>query len=170
MDVEFLPLISRWAHIFAALVLVGGTVFLRWAIVPIMSDVEDQEQWFAPMRGRWSKLVMASVLFLLISGFYNATIKALNYELGGVYLAMLMIKIVLGFVIFYLVSVLSGRSQTAVKFRSAGAKWYNLTIVAMVLVVGLAGYMKSTPVKLKDKSEETTASIVENAVGPVDRG
>ena len=162
MDVEFLPLISRWLHILSAIILMGGTVFLRWTVVPLQIQEEDQEAWFAPMRASWSKLVMFSILFLLASGLYNTAIKSMTYELvGGPYLVLLTIKILIALVIFFLVSVLSGRSKLAVKFRSEGAKWYNLTIAAMLLLVCIAGYMKSTPVELKEK-EPTTAAIIKN--------
>ena len=162
MDVEFLPLISRWLHILAAIVLMGGTVFLRFTVVPVLNNEKDQESWFAPMRSSWSKLVMMSILFLLASGLYNTAIKSMTYELvGGPYLILLSIKILLALVIFFLVSVLSGRSRLAVKFRSEGSKWYNLTIAAMLLLVCVAGYMKSTPVEIKEKPA-ATASIIKN--------
>lgn len=154
MDVELLPLLFRWLHILAAIILVGGTVFLRVAIVPSMSRQDDLEGWFGPLRTGWSRLVMLSVLFLLVSGLYNTYLKAVSFELSGsIYLMLLTIKIVLGLVIFFLVSVLSGRSQRAVKFRSQGAKWYNITIAAMVLLICIAGYMKMMPLPTESEAE-----------------
>ena len=155
MDVELLSLVFRWLHILAAIVLVGGTIFLRVSVVPVLVQQSDQEQWFQSLRVGWSRLVMMSVLFLLVSGLYNSYNKAVLYDLSGsIYLLLLTIKIVLALVVFFLISVLSGRSQRAIGFRAQGAKWYNIVIVLMILLVCIAGYMKLTPVKLESEEPQ----------------
>jgi len=164
MDVaEILPLISRWLHIIAACVLVGGTVFLRFSIVPLWRNDGPNESVFESIRTRWAKLVMLSILFLLVSGLYNAAIKAIGYQLGSTYMMLLSVKIVLAIFVFLMVSLLAGRSKLAVRIRSAGTKWYDVTCLAMLLLVCIAGFMKLSPQTVKVKQEATTVLISTSA-------
>ena len=137
---QILPLISRWLHVIPAVVLVGGTLFLRLALVPAASSehVELREA----VRRRWARLVMWSVLFLLISGLYNSYLKAIGYQLSGVYLTLLTIKILLALFVFYLASVLTGRSETAKRFRTREIFWLNILCAAMIGIIAMAGWMK----------------------------
>ena len=163
MDMEILPLIFRWMHIVAAIVLVGGTFFMRISVVSVFLQQENSEDWFAAMRMRWARAVMLSVMFLILSGFYNAYIKAIGFQLSGLYLTLLTLKIVLAFVVFYFAAVLSGRSSRAVSFRAQGAKWYNVTLAAMLSLVLIAGYLKMMPTVAKEKAEPATAMLAEFA-------
>ena len=97
---------------------------------------------------------MLSVLFLLASGLYNSAVKAIDYQLDGLYLALLTIKIVLGLAVFFLVSVLSGRGKLALRFRDSELKWYNVTCVLMLMIVCIAGYMKLSPQQEKVKKQD----------------
>jgi uncharacterized membrane protein len=71
---DFLPLISRWLHILAAMAAVGGPMFIRLALFPAADATLPDEQrrsLHEQLRRRWSKVVMVAILFLLASGFYN---------------------------------------------------------------------------------------------------
>lgn len=153
MDIpDIFTLLSRWAHILAVITLVGGTLFMRFALVPAVTEHSADSQLLESIRRRWAKFVMLSVLFLLISGFYNAYLKAMGFHLNGVYLTCLMIKIVVGFAIFFLVSRLNGRSEKAKQFRTREAHWLNIICSLMLMLVLIAGYMKLSthPEKVRD--------------------
>ena len=82
MDVsEILPQLSRWAHVFAAIVLTGGTLFMRFALVPALSESTASEEIGNAIRRRWMKWVAGAALFLLVSGFYNFILKSKGFEL-----------------------------------------------------------------------------------------
>jgi hypothetical protein len=66
----------------------------------------------------------------------------------------LTVKILLALFVFFIVSVLAGRSNLAVRFREREARWYNLALVATLLIVLMAGYMKMSPQPLKTKPGE----------------
>lgn len=153
---EIFALLSRWFHILPAILLVGGTLFMRLSLVPAALESEVTPEYRESVRRRWAKLVALSVLFLLVSGLYNSYLKAMGFKLGGLYNGLLLVKIVLAFVIFYLASVLSGRSKTAQKFREREAHWLNILCVLMLSVVLIAGYMKmssaSAPKKIRDEN------------------
>ncbi len=155
MDVpQILALFSRWLHVIPAMLLVGGTLFLRFSLVPAANEVGGQDELREAARRRWAKLVMISVLLMLITGFYNAYLKAIGYQLGGVYLTLLTIKILLAFFVFYLAAVLTGRSNTAKKFRQKEIFWLNVLCAAMIAIVAMAGWMKLSPEPVKIRSKE----------------
>lgn len=139
---EILPLIFRWMHIIPAIVMVGGVIFMRFCLVanaphsPSLLDENDQ------LRKRWARLVMISTMCLLVSGLYNAATKAMTYDLSNIYNALLGIKMLLAFVVFFFVAVLSGRSKRAKRFREEEAYWLNVVIVMMLAIVLIGGYMK----------------------------
>ena len=154
---DILALLSRWAHIVAVITLVGGTFFMRFALVPAAIQHSTDSALRDAIRKRWTKFVMLSILFLLVSGFYNAYLKAMGFHLSGVYLALLTIKIVVGFAIFFLVSRLGGRSEKAQQFRAKETHWLNIICSLMLLLVLMAGYMKLSdhPVKERDADGKT---------------
>lgn len=152
---DILNLVSRWMHIISVIVLVGGTLFLRFVVLPVKSSDSFDDTLHESMRRRWSKMVMCSVLFLLISGLYNAAMKEMTYELDMVYRSLVTAKLALGFMVFFFVSVLAGKSNMAKKYRESEAKWYNFTCAAMLALVCIAGCMKMGQYPLKiDEIEE----------------
>ena len=157
---DILALVSRWAHIIPALILVGGTIFMRFSLVPAANESSASDELRESIRRRWSKLVAASVLFLLVSGLYNTVLKAKGFELSMVYNVLLLVKIILALGVFYLSAVLSGRSKTAQKFRERETHYLNILCGMMLAIVIIAGFMKmcSTdfPVKVKDKIEQAS--------------
>lgn len=157
---EIIALASRWLHIIPAIVLVGGTLFMRFSLVPASNESNASAELRESIRRRWSKLVMISVLLLLVSGLYNTAMKAIGFELSGMYNALLLIKIVLALAVFYLTAVLSGRSATAQKFRERETHWLNILCGLMIAIVLIASYMKmsSTNFKIKDRSATESAS------------
>ena len=51
---EMISLLSRWAHIGTAIVLVGGTVFMRFVLAPAAAQLSDSGQWLLQLSGRAS--------------------------------------------------------------------------------------------------------------------
>jgi len=150
MDNEILILVFRWLHLVPATILVGGTIFLRCAYRPSEPSSEQSEN----VRRRWAKLVMLSVALLLLSGLYNTAWISIKYELPGHYHMLLGVKILLALAVFFLVSVLSGRSDLAAKFRNKEAMWLNVTVFLAVAVVMLGGVMKTAEREEKPKDDK----------------
>lgn len=143
-----LNLLARWAHILAAIVAVGGTFFARFVLLPsqgVLSDA-DREALHDAMRRRWSKIVAASIAFLLISGLYNiAVIEAkttapMDY---GWYRPLFGVKFLLAIIIFGIASLLSGRTEAAQRMRQRARFWMNVNIVLAVLVVCISGILRT---------------------------
>ena len=156
---DILALVSRWLHIIPAIILVGGTLFMRFSLVPTADESNASAELRESIRRRWSKLVMISVLFLLISGLYNTAMKAIGFELSPLYNGLLGLKILLALAVFYLTAVLSGRSKTAQKFRERETHWLNILCALMIAIVLIAGYMKMSSAGFdpkEDSGAETT--------------
>ena len=162
---NWVELLLRWFHIYAALALAGGIFFMRFSFVPgLRSLPEDQrESVRAAFRPGWAKIVMISTAFLLISGLINFVSNVKAYQISPVYHGLFLVKFLGGMGIFWLAAVLSGKSATAQKFRQNEGKWTNLLFLLTVIVVGTASYMKTidrTP-KTPSVIEETDTSDLE---------
>ena len=153
-----LNLISRWFHIIPAIVMVGGTIFLRLALLPAFNDLTDGDHATLreAIRRKWMKWIGICTLLLLVTGFYNAYFKIVTYELSPLYTGLLLVKIILAFAVFYLTASLSGRSKAAIKFRQRELHWTNILCALMLAIVLIAGAMKicSTGATLKQPSAD----------------
>lgn len=159
MELEILPLLSRWCHVLAAITIFGGVVFLRMSFVPAAAETGASSELREAMRRRWARLVGPAILFILVSGLYNAVLKVKAYELDGVYLTFLMLKIVLGFVVFVLISRLFGRSEKAKKFRERELYWLNVICALLLAIVLMAGAMKMDFNPAKDKAGDEVPAV-----------
>lgn len=163
---EILSQLSRWSHIIAAIVLAGGTLFMRFALVPALAESSASAETHEAIRRRWMKWVAGAALFLLVSGFYNSYLKAKGFHLAQIYNGLLGAKILLGFFAFWLSATLVGRSDRAKRFREKEIHWLNVLTVVVLLIVLMGGFMKmdSTDYEKKIRSEnqsETTMLSVD---------
>src|SRR5215813_10700260 len=111
-----LSLVSRWFHLVAAITAVGGTIFMRFALVPSIAVLSDEQRksLHEQIRSRWAKLVMASIGFLLLSGLYNFILflrdtKAPEWDqwrqsCNSIYQMVFGIKFLLAMVVFFIAS------------------------------------------------------------------
>ena len=110
----YLDLLFRWIHIFAAIVLVGGTFFLRFSLVPALAPQsgELQQTVLGAWRPRWARWVMLSSGVLLLSGLVNAVRIIIRYDFPtSPYHALVAVKLLIALVIFWLSAALAGRSE-----------------------------------------------------------
>ena len=160
---EIIGLLSRWLHVIPATLLVGGTLFMRFSLVPAANESNASSELRESIRRRWSKLIMISVSLLLVSGLYNSAMKAIGFELSMTYNILLLVKIVLALAIFYLTSVLAGRSEKAQKFRQREIYWLNILCALMIAVVMIGGYMKIDSAGFSKKVRSENASLLIDA-------
>ena len=160
---QLLGLLFRWLHIIPMAVLVGGTIFMRLALVPASNENQGAAELREAIRRRWARWVGISVLFLLVSGLYNAVTKIMAFDLPSTYHMLVMVKLALGFVVFFIAALLSGRSEKAQKLREQEMKWLNILCAIMLILILIAGYMKflATGATVKDRrlNGNTTSSV-----------
>lgn len=147
-QLDWIAIVSRWAHILAAITAVGGTIFMRMALVPAAVALPDEERkkLHEQVRSRWVKFVMAAILFLLASGLYNFVQKN-NQGLRPAYHMLFGIKFLLAFAIFFLASVLTGRSPAFAKMRANARFWLSLNMTLAIIVVCISGVLRAIPLK-----------------------
>ena len=138
-----LPLISRWAHIGTAIVLVGGTVFMRLVVMPALD--EHSGDLTGRIRDRWKKFVHGGILLFLVSGFYNYVTLMPRHKGDGLYHMLVGTKILLALFVFFLASALVGRSQGTQKFRDNAGKWMGVMLLVSAVIVGISGFVKVRP-------------------------
>ena len=156
---EYAAIVSRWLHILPAITLVGGTIFMRMALVPSLSAGGDQsnDELADQIRARWSTVVNISIGLLLLSGLFSVGQKEIYHQLDMVYRGLLLVKIVLALAIFFIASALSGKSGMAQKLREKESFWLNVTALTSVILVCIAGYMKMQKYEPKQRDTQTTA-------------
>jgi uncharacterized membrane protein len=144
-----LLILARWAHILAAVVLAGGTIFTRFVLLPAASDALAREQAGAlrdRMMHRWRGAVTACIGLLLISGVYNffflAMPKARDFP---PYQALFGIKVLAALAVFFIASALGGRSPAFAGMRARFKTWKTVTALLVALVILISGVLKNLP-------------------------
>lgn len=153
-------LLLRWAHIVPAVGLGGGLLY-QWLQA---CSVDENDERLEASRRRWSKIVMISAMLLLVSGFANTARAAMSYDLPMYYNIVLLVKLLLAFGVFYLASVLAGRSEAAKKFQADRKKWLKIVGIMVLGIVLLGGLMKVSehPPKSDDDDETSMIEMLES--------
>ncbi len=156
MQIDILALISRVLHILAAITAVGGAVFMRFAWLPSSSALGEGErkELQDQLRPRWSLLLQAAILFLILSGTYNFVAilmaartpgwESWRANIGGLYHGLFGVKLLLAIAIFALASILAGRSAGTEKFRANAKFWLNVNLALALAVVIVSAVMRQT--------------------------
>jgi uncharacterized membrane protein len=142
---DIVSLISRWTHIGTAIVLVGGTVFLRFVLAPAAAQLSDDQHVKLKelVMGTWKKFVHAGIGLFLASGFYNyIVVQAPKHKGDGAYHGLMGGKMLLALVIFFIASALVGRSKAFEGMRKTSKFWQLVMIVLAAVIVGISGYLK----------------------------
>lgn len=154
-----ITILSRWIHVGTAIVLVGGTVFLRFVLTPAAAQLPEAEHQKLKdlVMNRWKKFVHAGIALFIVSGFYNFFVVQIpNHRGDGLYHALIGTKILLAFAIFFLASALVGRSKSFDGLRKNAKFWQLVIILMAAAIVGISGYAK---VALPGKSAGSSPKV-----------
>lgn len=141
---EYLSVLSRIAHVATAIVLVGGTVFMRFVLMPAAKELPEAEhdQLRQRLMARWKRVVHGGIALLLLSGLFNYMQQIPKHKGDPLYHALLGTKMLLALVVFFIASALVGRSAAFEKMRQNRAKWMGLIVLLSALIVGISGFVK----------------------------
>lgn len=158
----FIGLVSRWLHVLAAIAAVGGTIFARFALLPSLQELPEAErkELHDRIRRRWSKVVMAAIGFLLLSGIYNFVMIARSPLLDDekfkpIYHALFGVKFVLALAVFFIASALVGRSPAFAGLRANAKKWLSINLLLAVLIVCISGFMRLSRDAMLSQQDKT---------------
>ena len=119
---DYIKLLSRWGHILPAVILVGGSIFMQTTLIPALKDSDDANDIKGTIKRTWAKVIMICAGIIIISGFYNAYIAFKgDPKPTPIYHAAFTAKLILVGIVFYVSSLLSGRSEVAIKFQEQEA-------------------------------------------------
>jgi uncharacterized membrane protein len=172
IDATFvLDVVLRWMHVFAAIAAVGGLIFMRLALLPAVGQLpaEQQTALHAAIRGRWSKVVAGAILFLLVSGIWNYLLVIDRYRLERFYHPLAGIKILLALTIFFLASMLTGRTSAATRFQAQRKRWLNVTLTLAVIVVCISGVLRTAGKEPKTPETAAPAAVGEQVARGTER-
>jgi uncharacterized membrane protein len=137
--------LSRWIHVGTAIVVLGGSVFLRFVLQPAAEKLPDEahQALRANVLRTWKFFVHIGIVLFLVSGFYNYLVVAMPlHRRDYLYHALLGIKILLAVVVFLLAEALVGRSPAFEKIRQQRKLWLGIVILLAAIIVAISGYVK----------------------------
>lgn len=140
-----LDVLSRWLHVGTAIVLVGGSVFMRFLLMPSATVLPDanHQSLREGVLARWKRFVHLGVALLLLTGLYNYVVKIVRTDdLAPAYHMLMGIKILLALAVFVLAIGLVGRSPAFESLRQNRPAWLLVTILLAAVVVAIGGYLK----------------------------
>lgn len=148
-DVLLLPLLSRWLHVLAAIVAVGGAFFMRFVLMPTAMSVlsaEEHDRLRTPLLKRWKIVVHSSIAIFLLTGFYNyLAVTRFRHEGQGLYHGLFGLKFCLAIVVFALAIALTSRGEVFAPVRANARLWLAVLVTLAVVVVMLGGVLHTIP-------------------------
>lgn len=153
-----LDTLSRIVHVSTAIVLIGGSAFTLWVLLPSAKQLSEEahSQLAAAINGRWKRFVHGGIALFLLSGFYNYVRAIPAHKGDGLYHGLLGTKMLLAFVIFFLASALVGRSPKLAGMRANKGKWLKVIVLLAAIIVGVSGYLK-----VRGPSPTSAAEVVQ---------
>jgi len=149
MDTSTLLLYSltRILHILSAIVVVGGSVFIRFVLFPAASRSladDAHSQLRVAVVGIWKKFVHAGIaLFVLTGGInYYRVVAEGTHKGDAVYHAVLGTKIILALVVFFIASALVGRAAAFEGIRRKAPFWMLVNLILAALIIAASGFLK----------------------------
>ncbi|HUQ71536.1 MAG TPA: hypothetical protein VM165_18555 [Planctomycetaceae bacterium] len=136
--------LSRWLHVGTAIVLLGGTSYMLFVLMPAAKQLPDAEH--AKLKelvgARWKKFLHGGIALLLLTGFYNYFQASPADAFRKQYHMLVGIKILLAFAVFFLGSALVGRSKAFAGMRQKAPQWLGVILLLGAVIVGISGYLK----------------------------
>ena len=152
-DLEASVIVSRWFHFAAFIVVVGGTVFIRFLLHPSMPPAAPAGE-TAPglqdaLRRRWSRTVHVCIAILILTGTYNAIVQFPRHQaVPGqmpLYHTVFGLKLLLVLTLFFVAIALTGRSQTFEAMRRQRPAWLAFNTALAAVIVLLSNILKNIP-------------------------
>ncbi len=143
--IDYILLITRWLHISAAIVAIGGAFFTRVALMPAAASTLDDAthaRLREALRTRWARIVHTCIAILLVTGGLNFVMLAMPPKVEPMpYHAIFGFKFLAAMGVFFFASVLVGRGEGLASMRANRAKWLTVLLVLAGVIVALSGVL-----------------------------
>jgi len=143
-SINIVMLLSRWLHLIGAIMLLGGSIFVMFALHPGMKVLDDEARGKLrqSIRTRWGRFVHAGIGLLLLTGSLNFYMLGLPPNVKPMpYHTIFGIKFLLALAVFIFATALMGRSPAFEKIRLHSAKWLRIVVILGVTIVLLSGLL-----------------------------
>lgn len=156
--------LSRILHVGTAVVVVGGTFFIRFVLFPAASQNlsdETHAKLRAAVMGTWKKIVHGGIALFILTGalnYYRVFAEA-SHKGDALYHALLGTKIILALVIFFIASALVGRAAAFEGLRKNAPKWLLVNLLLAAIILAISGFLKVRGVPPAKSGAADTASI-----------
>lgn len=147
-DINWLNVIVRVMHVVGAIIAVGGAIFAIFAVLPAAHVIpeESKKHFHEAIRRRFAMLVMISITLLLVSGFYNYLVNELPAHKGqSAYNAMMGVKILLAFGVFFLASAMTGKSPAFEGMRKKRKRWMTVNVLVAFVIIAIGAVLRAMP-------------------------
>ena len=144
MNFLVIDVLSRVLHVGTAVTLVGGSLFMAAVLMPsvIKLDEDSRSSLMDNVRGRWKRFVHTGIGLFLITGFYNYFRAMPNHKGDGLYHAFVGTKIIMALFVFFLASVLVGRSPKFEGWRQNPMGILRLMLTLSAAIILMSGFLK----------------------------
>lgn len=133
----------QWVHLLAAVVAVGGVVFVRAVLLPASESEPGDASLVQRAVGRFRPVLWTCIALLLVSGLYNVFLVAVR---GGLtvtgYTHILMTKIVLALVMFGIAFGLTLPGDPATGLRARRKLWLSVNVALGLVILFLSAYLR----------------------------
>lgn len=138
---------TRVLHIATAIVLVGGTFFVRFVLLPaatanLADDVHTKLR--AAITATWKKFVHLGIGLFVVTGAanYYRVLAAGTHKGDPLYNALLGIKILLALAVFFIAEALVGKSAAFEGMRRNSRRWLMINLLLAGVIVAMSGFLK----------------------------
>jgi uncharacterized membrane protein len=140
----WIDVVSRVLHVSTAILLLGGSLFSLLVLRPVMANQSSNlpDSLAESLRNRWKRWVHTGIALFLVTGFYNY-FRAMPLHKGdGLYHALVGTKILVALFVFFLASVLVGRSPRFEHWRRDVSWPLALLCLLGLGIVIISGFVK----------------------------
>jgi uncharacterized membrane protein len=148
MDPELLFYsLTRILHVGTAIVVVGGTFFVRFVLFPAatqnLSD-DAHARLRGAVMGTWKKIIHIGIALFILTGAINyyRVIAQGSHKGDSLYHALLGTKILLALGIFFIAEALVGRSSAFEGLRRNAPKWLLANLLLASIIVAVSGFLR----------------------------
>ena len=141
---DFVNVIIRLLHILSAIGLLGGTIFVVFALVPTLSHIEPELRVaiFSRAKKRFYRVAHPAIILLIVTGAYSWGQNARAYEAytdqnGPMLQALLGLKVLLAVIVTVLVF-----ADTFKMLPPPATSWPKINLVLGLVIVLLASIIR----------------------------
>ena len=133
----------HWVHLLAAVLAVGGVVFVRLVLIPSAASDEDASPFVQKAIDRFRPILWACIGLLLVSGLYNVFLVAVRggFAVTG-YSHILMTKIVLALVMFGIAFGLTLPGDPTSGLKANRKLWLSVNVILGMVVLFMSAYLR----------------------------